>query len=94
MSHHNANAVVKHKRCYCEKIKGVILRQVRYTHLSITIKIVQLEHTFSFADAFMKACYDLEIGRIKGIALSKPSSSLVEPLGKTLNGIPPSKCGR
>ena len=31
---------------------------------------------------------------IKGIRLSKLSSSLVEPLGKTHNGIPPSKCGK
>ena len=40
MSHHNANnTVVKHTHCHCGKI-GVILRQVCYTCLSITIKIV------------------------------------------------------
>ena len=31
---------------------------------------------------------------IKAIALSKPSSSLVVPLGKTLNGISPSEGGK
>ena len=64
MSHHNANIVVKHARCHSEKINGVMLRQVCYTHLSITTKIVPLKRAFSFADALMTA-YNLEIGRIK-----------------------------
>ena len=54
MSHHNANTVVKHARCHCEKIKGVILRQVCYTHLSITIKNrVAKAHFF-----VRRCCYD------------------------------------
>ena len=76
MSHHNANTVVKHARCHCEKIKGVglILRQVCYTHLSITIKIVQLKRTFSFADAVMTA-YNLDIGRINFRSTTRPEKN-------------------
>ena len=58
MSHLNANTVVKHTRCHGETRKGVLLRQVCYTYLSIFLKIVQLKRTFLFAD------HNLEIGRI------------------------------
>ena len=71
MSHHNANTVVKHARCRCEKTKGVILGQVCYTHLSIAIKIVYLKRTFSFADALITA-YSLENGRINFRLTTRP----------------------
>ena len=52
VSRHNTNIVVKLTYSHCEKIKGVILTQVCYAHLSITNR---LERTFSFADALMTA---------------------------------------